>query len=250
MFRVGYIRGSNKIKYPIMKKKLLLLTTLLILTSPIFAQSGGFVELINGTIIKGKVEYQSKLFRSPRIIVNDSTSYPVNRVRAYKNSEGYFLKMSGHGGNFARRIEEGNIDLYTRTINSYSPSYIPGPNGTSMFVGGGMSSSQVEYFTKNDGPVLKVNARNLKRHLSDNELSMSYLKKRDGLTAVQIIGAIAGASIMALSITSQADSEELDPTGAIVGLVVISGSTWLPYFGKKELTQKAIKAYNNPERYN
>lgn len=233
-----------------MKKILLLVVILLVSVIPLFGQSGQFVELINGTIIEGKVEYQSKLFKSPRIIVNDTTSYPISRVRAYKSSEGYFLKMSGYGSTFALRLEEGNIDLYTRTISSHSPSYVPGPNGTSMFVGGGMTSSQVQYFTKDDGPLLRANARNLKKALSDNDLSMSCLKKRDGLTAVQVIGVIAGIGIGALTLTNQADSDELDPTGAIVGLAVIAGSTWIPHFAKKDLTLKAIKAYNHPERYN
>ena len=57
------------------------------------------------------------------------------------------------------------------------------PKGGSFYVGGGSSPSQVEYFSKNDGPLMKANAFNLKKHLNDNPISMEYLKKRDGLTA-------------------------------------------------------------------
>ena len=219
---------------------------LLLFTISVSAQFKNFVELRDSTIIRGKVELSTKLFKSSKIIVNDTTEIPLSKVHAYQTTEGYFRRMySGYGETFAKRLEEGNIDLYTRT-QSYGGggAFVPGPNGTSIFVGGGMQSSQVEYFSKDDGNLQKANARNLKRALFDNPESMEYLNKRDGMTAIQVLGVLAGVAIGAASLTSQADSDELDPTGAIVGLVIISGSTWIPSFQKQELTRKAIKAYN------
>lgn len=220
---------------------------LFLFTISVSAQYRNFVELKDSTIIRGKVELSTKLFRSSKIIVNDTTEIPLSEVHAYQTTDGYFRRMySGYGDSFAKRLEKGNIDLYTRT-QSYGGggSFVPGPNGTSMFVGGGMQSSQVEYFSKDGGEIQRASARNLKKALFDNPESMEYLKKRDGMTVVQVLGVIAGVTIAATSLASQSDSEELSiPAGAFVGVMVVSGSTWIPYFQKKELTRKAIKAYN------
>ncbi|MEQ9279031.1 MAG: hypothetical protein RLN83_06005 [Balneola sp.] len=220
---------------------------LFLFTISVSAQYRNFVELKDSTVIRGKVELSTKLFRSSKIIVNDTTEIPLSKVHAYQTTDGYFRRMySGYGDSFAKRLEKGNIDLFTRT-QSYGGggSFVPGPNGTSMFVGGGMQSSQVEYFSKDGGELQKANARNLKRALFDNPESMEYLKKRDGMTVVQVLGVIAGVAIAATSLASQSDSEEISmPPGAFVGVMVISGSSWIPYLQKKELTRKAIKAYN------
>ena len=235
-----------------MKKLISFFLVAITFTTLVLSQSNQFVELKNGTRIEGTVVYQSKMFKSPRLIVNDTTSYPLREVKAYQTEDGYFLRIEkGFGDDFAKRIEEGNIDLYTRTVNSFGGgSWVPGPNGTQMYMGPNFNSSQVEYFSKDGSELQKANARNLKRALADNVMSMSYLKKRDGLTAVQVIGVIGGIAIGAASVASQADSEDFNPSGVIIGGLIASGSSWIPYFAKKDLTQKAIRAYNNPDRYN
>jgi hypothetical protein len=226
----------------------ILLFASLIISPSIYSQNSQFVELKNGTIIEGKVEKEEKFLHKTKLIINDTTEIFLEDVEKFQTSEGYFVRMhQGYGETWAKRIEEGNIDLFTRTVQHTSGGYtMPTAGGGSMYVGAVSRSSQVEFFSKNDGPLMRANAINLKRELSDNPRSMEYLKKRDGLTAVQVIGGIAGIAIGIASVTSQADSEELDPTGAIIGLGVFAGSAWIPYYGKKDLTQQAIREYNNP----
>ena len=144
---------------------------------------------------------------------------------------------------------EGNIDLYTRTVRYYDGgTWVPtgAPRGGSFHVGGGPSSSQVEFFSKNNGPLIKANALNLKKHLNDNPISMEYLQQRDVLTAVQWIGAIAGLAIAGITLSNQADKDELDITGPVIGIGIFTGSVWIPNFEKRNLIQKAIYEYNNP----
>ena len=204
-----------------------------------FAQNKQFVELKNGTIIEGNAERVEKIFQKGKLIVNYSTEILLQNVYRFQSSDGYFIRMNQEfGDTWAERIIEGNTDLYTRTIKSYNGgTWMPtgAPKGGSFYVGGGSSSSQVEYFSKNDGPLMKANAFNLKKHLNDNPISMKYLKKRDGLTAVQWIGAIAELAIAGITLSNQADKDELDITGPVIGMGIFAGSVWIPYFEKRNL---------------
>lgn len=187
-------------------------------------------------------------------MINDSTHYPLKEVLAYKKDGEYYRRIGlsfnfNTGDQFAVRTEKGNIDLYERMEYSYSNSWVPGPNGTMMYTGGGFNGNNVQYFAKDSGPVLKANARNLKTALSDSPQSMEYLKKRDGLTAVQVIGIIGGIAIAGASISAQADKEDPDFTGAFIGVGVVAGSAWIPFFAKQDLVRKAIKVYNHPESH-
>ena len=169
-------------------------------------------------------------------------------VEKYRSSDGYFVRMHvGYGDAFARRIQKGNIDLFERVVPNHSASWVPGPNGTMTYMGGGVGSSKAQYFSKDGGRIMKANAGNLKKELYDNPISMQYLNQRDGLTALQVIGIIGGVALAATSVTSQADKEEPDFTGAIIGVGVIGLSSWIPHFAKQNLTEKAIEAYNQNE---
>lgn len=222
-----------------------LLSFVIIINATAFAQGKDFVELKDGTRYEGTIEVQELFLKKSRIIVNDTTTILMQDVEKYQSSDGYFVRMyGGYGDAFARRIQEGNIDLFIRQVPNNSPSYMPGPNGTMTYMGSTGGSSSAQYFSKDDGPILRANATNLKTALSDNPVSMQYLKDRDALTAVQVIGIIGGIVIGAASVTAQADKEEPNFTGAFVGLGVLAGSAWLPYFAKQDLTEKAIRAYN------
>lgn len=231
----------------------LLLTTILLLLSTqfSFAQYGDFVQFRDSTIMKGNIEVKMKTFGKNTITVNDSLKYFLQDVHAYQIDGDYFLRMySGYGDAFAQRIEKGNIDLYTRVQRNYGGGMVPmGSVGSVSFgptVGG---SSQAQYFSKDGGPVLKANQRNLKLALFDNPISMDYLKKKDTATAIQVVGILGGIAITALSITSQKGSDEFNPTGPVIGLALVTGSAWIPYFQKKTFTRNAIQSYNHPEDF-
>ncbi len=232
-----------------MLKKTILGVCIIAITSvQSFSQDSQFVELRDGTRYEGRVEVKEPFLKKSRIILNDSTTILMQDVEKYRSSDGYFVRMHvGYGDAFARRIQKGNIDLFERVVPNHSASWVPGPNGTMTYLGGGVGSSKAQYFSKDGGRIMRANAVNLKKELYDNPLSMQYLKQRDGLTALQVIGIIGGVALAATSVTSQADKVEPDFTGAIIGVGVIGLSSWIPHFAKQNLTEKAIEAYNQSE---
>lgn len=219
---------------------------LLFSTTTSLAQLRQFVELRDGTRFEGSIEVKEPFLKKAHILLNDTTSILLSDVEKYQSVDGYFVRMhEGMGETFARRIVEGNIDLYTRFLPSGGSSFTPAPFGGGMiYTGVSGSYSSAEYFSKDDGPVLKANARNLKRELADNAESMRYLNRRDGMTAIQIIGILGGIGLTAANINAQLDKENPNFSGTFIGLIMITGSAWIPYYSKKNLTQQAIEVYN------
>ena len=78
---------------------------------------------------------------------------------------------------------------------------------------------------------------------------MKFLNDRDGLTTLQVLGAVAGVAIVATTLAPQLDKDELNLVGPVIGIAVFAGGIWLPEFKKRELTLSAIDAYNNPWFY-
>ncbi len=233
-----------------MKKILLFIALILVTSNAVQSQFLHFVELRDSTIIRGKVKLSNNIFKGNRLIVNDTTEIKLSDVRAYQISDGYFLRIDkGIGDDFAERIEKGNIDLYSRPVRSSAATFMPGPGGTSTFVGGGMSNSSVQYFSKNGGDLQKASPSNLKKALADNEVSMKFLNDRSGMTTLQVLGAVAGVAIVAATLAPQLDKEEPNFIGPVIGIAVFTGGIWLPEFKKRELTRNAIDAYNNPWFY-
>ncbi len=235
-----------------MRKIILFIALILVTSSAVKSQFLHFVELRDSTIIRGKVKVSDNLFKGRRLIVNDTTEIKLSDVRAYQTSDGYFLRIDkGYGDNFAERLKKGNIDLYSRQVTGFTPpTYMPAAGGTSTYIPGVATSSEAQYFSKNGGDLQKVNATNLKRALADNEVSMKFLKDRDGMTTIQVLGALTGVAIVAATLAPQLDKDELNLVGPVIGIAVFTGGIWLPEFKKRELTRNAIDAYNNPMFYN
>lgn len=236
-----------------MKAKVTLFFFLIIVPVLGFSQETHFVQLRNGTVLTGKIGYVALPFRGLNIVVNgDSTIFVSKTVIAFQNDDGYFRRVPGvkkaeDGDDFAIRTEKGSIDLFSRNTGFSPGTMVPGPYGTMMFTGGG--TGKAEYFSKGGGALQKYNIRNLKPALSDNALSMNYMNKRDGWTAVQVIGILGGAIITASSFAALPKSDTPKLTGIFVGLGMITGSAWIPHLAKKNLTRKAIRAYNHPEDF-
>lgn len=77
-----------------------------------------FVQLKNGDIYTGDIQYEKPFLFSPYILVNKKHKYKVKDVDKYQTEDGYFctVPMALSGDVFAKRIEKGRIDLYSSEV--------------------------------------------------------------------------------------------------------------------------------------
>lgn len=221
-----------------MKKSTILILFLILSSNSVFAQETDFVVLKNDSVVTGDLTINGKMFSQSMFILDDSVFIKQQEIKAYQLDGEYYLRMPfGFGDRFALRIEEGNLDLYSRPFN-----YVSSMNG--MYV-----ESQRMYFIKGDGPLKNLNGANIYEAVADNPVSLDFMKKRQGLTVVQVIGALAGIGLTA-SAFANLEPDETPNVGAMVGgISVFAGSIWIPYFAKADLLDKAIKSYNYPELF-
>ena len=113
-----------------------------------------FVVLVSGDTLRGEVEINEPFLRSAYVSIDDSVQYRFDEVLEVKDGVDYYA--IGHGGVFAgtmlaKRTSSGSISLYERVYDHGPGMWMPGPNGTQQFVGGG--SARYDFFRKEGGPV-------------------------------------------------------------------------------------------------
>lgn len=212
-----------------MKSVLLLL---IYLSTEMFAQNdSSFIEFVNGEKLFGKVKYKVINNGPSYLTLNDSAQFLIGRVTSFQNEDGYFTKHEGYKNNFLKRIVAGRINLYQETVS------IPGnPYSTTS------SDISFEYFSKDNGDIMRADYEKLERALSDNLESLNRLKTYKTLEYVHW-GMLGGgaALIIAGLLTGSKDKPNLTliVTGSVVGALSI-----IPYFMRKPQLKSAINYYN------
>lgn len=238
-----------------MKKVILVFTSIFIgISSGALAQDNSttsedlFLELRSGQTMKGEVVKNEPIFKKDYLLLNDSLKIGLDSVKTYSTEDGYFTRItdrsSMHYNKFAERIEEGNIDLYSREFSVGGGSMaMHGPYGGVSYVSAGPSSSSSEFFSVNGKDVLKANYRNLKGPLSDSPRSLKHLNTYHNMGIASWVMIGAGLATMGLSLTAISDEGGL-PAGFFVGAGV-TGVGSIVGFARKSQLPKAIRAYNN-----
>lgn len=195
-----------------------------------------FVQLKNGDVHRGEIQYKKPFLVAPYVLVNNTHKYKLSNVKAYQTKDGYFRTVPTilSGEVFARRVEKGRIDLYSRVDIYY--------NWDTM---GSITTTRYDYFIKDKQPLKKANYKNLKVALSDNPESMRYLKEYKILSFVQGGLAITCIGLFIAGI-SQIEDDGLTSTGKglMVGAVLVGNLSWIPHFIRPEKIEQAIKTYN------
>ncbi|MCZ8214647.1 MAG: hypothetical protein O9262_00330 [Cyclobacteriaceae bacterium] len=108
------------------------------------------------------------------------------------------------------------------------------------------------FYTKDNGPLLPLKLKTLKKDLGDSEASLEYLKKGKNIGKAQMGFRAASLALLIAGVVSFANDSSTDNQNmdegpsvppAIIGGVVCA---WIPVFmesGKKQRYVEALKAY-------
>ena len=209
------------------------------------------------------VEVKQPLFGRDFLLLDGQRRVELNEVGFYENENGHFVRTTlPHSSREAtlRREQTGRISLYATYNTSYSPGGFGMPGygyggfggvgygGYGGFGGapyGGYRTTKTEYFSKDNGPVQSLNARNLALATTDSPGAQALLaqarRSQQGIIAAYVAG---GALLVYGALQSfQANSSGVSPAlyAAIPVLIVP-----LVLQGKQAAAQRqAIALYNS-----
>jgi hypothetical protein len=221
--------------------------TMLLLISSMNAQqidSRSGVILKNGNTELGKVLEYAKGDAGATFTL-DGKIYPATEVRFFKSAHGYFANASEIDGDetYAMRVRKGLISQYERIkIKTYQADTLPNFGRLSDFANG----EKMHYYHLTNGPLKKINYKNLSSDIYSYIPSQLYLKDYKKFKFMQFGMLGLGLGLVASSIISQGSNINITP-GLVLGTLLTSGS-----FGaigsQNEALDNAIKAYNEKDK--
>lgn len=252
-----------------MMVRFLFAAALLVLAAPLSAQDSPapadvpapsfneYLVLAQGDTLRGDVDIRDPFLGAPRVVLNDSTEYPLDQVVEVNNAEGnYAVTRTGltSSPTLVRRVEAGRISLYSRTI-THAGTWTPGPNGTQTYSGGG--SSTYEYFRVGTGQVQDASTSNLRTAMADSPEALAIINRHRNLGIAQyaLLGAgliVAVVGVTQSEFTAEEEqfgpfAEESEPSQISPLLFVGAGvmlSSWIPSLARQGLVRDAIETYN------
>jgi hypothetical protein len=153
-----------------MTKKLKLVFLVFLLPYLAFSQEESFIELDNGTIIKGElIQFKMDVSNKPFLLVDGTTKYELyQQVKAYQIKGKYFKKVfdpSSERMLFYFRTAHGKIDAYKKASNKRFW------HGDTPFL-----DNKWDLYSIDNGPLKKVNFRSLKNDLKESPDAMIIIK--------------------------------------------------------------------------
>jgi hypothetical protein len=209
------------------------------------------VLLYSGDIFNGEsVVYESPILQ-PCYFALDDVTFESSTVAFFQNNHGYFANLGRiHGPNterYAMRIKTGKLNLFEEVDLSVYGSEELKTEGTSNNQDPMLASGEMyEYYSKGDGAVRLASYKNLIVDLSDNERSMTHLKRHRNYKILQwgMIG--IGSGIVAANIISQSNKAvRFNPVMALG--IVIGGGSYLLEGPKQDELWLAADEYNKEE---
>ncbi|WP_151085682.1 hypothetical protein [Hymenobacter baengnokdamensis] len=166
------------------------------------------VGLKNGAIYNVyDVEVKQPLFGRNFLLLDGQRRVEMSEVGFYENETGHFVRTTLPGSSreaTLRREKTGRISLYA----TYNTSYAPGGYGMPGYggfgyggfggypYGSGYRTTKTEYFSKDNGPVQNLTARNLALATADNAGAQELLSQARRYQRSSTIAYVAGAGLL------------------------------------------------------
>jgi hypothetical protein len=218
------------------------------------------VGLKNGTVYNVyDVEVKQPLFGRNFLLLDGQRRVELSEVGFYENETGHYVRTTLPRSSreaTLRREKTGRISLYATYNTSYTPGgygmpgYGYGGFGYGGFGGypyGGYRTTKTEYFSKDNGPIQNLNARNLALATTDNAGAQALLAQARRYQASTTIAYVAGGALLAYGLLQsfQANSTGISPiTYAAIPVLIVP----LIFQSKQASAQRqAIALYNSGE---
>lgn len=213
-----------------------------LLTVSATAQETGILYFTAGDSVSGRLTIIGKTDKSPSFRMNDSMTYPSDKVMAYEMDGKYFGRALKKGLSsryaYLERKEKGRVDIFYDWNTSWSHDH---HLGTSM----AWTHYSPSYYAKGREDLQRINAGNLKKSLADHEPSMKALCQRDALRWVGAAFVVTGLGIIASAFQGVDKNHPPNKERLIVGGLV-ANIAWIPGFMMGAKIDEAITLYNNP----
>lgn len=211
-----------------------------------------FIVLRTKEKLYGKVELKSPLFGQEYLIFEDTVRYPLSKIRAFQNGEGYFA-LAHIGGLYGdsklvKRTRSGKVNLYTAYQMYSSPgsfNTISTPGGRiTQYTPGITSFARFDYFSTSDtSDILPATRDNLMAALSSNPKSIQLLREHKTLGTAKIVLILGGLGLIGSAFIG-ADKEHPPSVGLLVAGGVVANLSWIPSLMQSGKMEKAIEVYN------
>ncbi|MGI4761166.1 MAG: hypothetical protein ACRYF0_10695 [Janthinobacterium lividum] len=217
------------------------------------------VGLKNGAVYNvSDVEVKQPLFGRNFLLLDGQRRVELSEVGFYENETGHYVRTTLPRSSreaTLRREKTGRISLYATYNTSYAPGggygmpgYGYGGFGYGGFGGspyGGYRTTKTEYFSKDNGPIQNLNARNLALATTDNAGAQALLAQARRYQTSTTIAYVAGGALLAYGLLQsfQANSNGISAiTYAAIPVLIVP----LIFQSKQASAQRqAIALYNS-----
>ena len=214
------------------------------------------VGLKNGTLYTvSDVEVKSPLFgRSYLQLDGGQRRIELSEVSFYEDQSGHYVRAALAGASHEttlRRERVGRLSLYATYSTSYSPGgFMPG-YGYGSYGGyggyGGYRTTKTEYFSKDNGPIRSLNARNLALATADNAGVQALLAKARNYRTGIILSYVAAGGLLATGFSQsvRANTSGISPVYyAVIPVLVVP---LILQSKQAALQRQAIATYNGEQ---
>ncbi|WP_310396244.1 hypothetical protein [Hymenobacter sp.] len=170
------------------------------------------VGLKNGMVYSASdVETKSPLFGRSYLLLDGQRKFELAEVGFYEDESGHYVRTTLPGSSresTLRRDKTGRISLYSITSSQYNsgpggfgyPGYGGYGYGGGGFggypYGGGYRTVKTEYFSKDNGPIQSLSARNLMLATSDNAGAQQLLAESQRYQQATVASYVVGGGLL------------------------------------------------------
>jgi len=169
------------------------------------------VGLKNGAVYNvTDVEVKQPLFGRNFLLLDGQRRVELSEVGFYENETGHYVRTTLPRSSreaTLRREKTGRISLYATYNTSYAPGGygMPGYGGFGGFgyggfggypYGSGYRTTKTEYFSKDNGPIQNLNARNLALATTDNAGAQALLAQARRYQTATTVAYVAGGGLL------------------------------------------------------